>query len=149
MNSQGRTVNVYTDGSVLQGQRSGWGFSARVMGKVSTQQSGGYQIITSIASLKIKASSTALKWLSNTHLARAIIIFDAQFVLSKGVGWGWWVVNATIHNSLKLEELLWIYCPERAGVRGNERADSLSWRASITQTLKVDRVLIGSETSTE
>lgn len=148
MNSQGRTVNVYTDGSVLQGQRSGWGFSARVMGKVSTQQSGGYQIITSIASLKIKASSTALKWLSNTHLARGIIIFDAQFVLRKGVGGGW-VVNATIHNSLKLEELLWIYYPERAGVRGNERADSLSWRAPITQTLKVDRVLIGSETATE
>lgn len=71
------------------------------MGKVSTQQSGGYQIITSIASLKIKASSTALKWLSNTHLARAIIIFDAQFVLRKGVGGEWLMLPYITASNLK------------------------------------------------
>ena len=40
---------------------------------------------------------------------------------------------------LWLQRLLWIYCPEHAGVCGNERADRLASTADITSDLQLGR----------
>ena len=45
----------------------------------------------------------------------------------------------TAMHSLRLQRLLWIYCPGRAGVSGNERADRLASTADITPGLQLDR----------
>src|SRR5579871_6638699 len=42
-------------------------------------------------------------------------------------------------DSSKLRRLLWIYCPGHAGVRGNERADSLASRAPIMGDITMDK----------
>ena len=46
----------------------------------------------------------------------------------------------TAMHSLRLQRLLWIYCPGHAGVSGNERADRLANTADITSGLQLDRV---------
>ena len=38
-----------------------------------------------------------------------------------------------------LRELVWIYCPGHAGVRGNERADALASAAPVVGTLDMDK----------
>ena len=48
---------------------------------------------------------------------------------------GWY----TAMHSLRLQRLLWIYCPGHAGVSGNERADRLANTADITSGLQLDR----------
>ena len=49
----------------------------------------------------------------------------------------------TAMHSLRLQRLLWIYCPGHAGVSGNERADRLASTADITSGLQVGRVFRG------
>ena len=45
----------------------------------------------------------------------------------------------TAMHSLRLQRLLWIYCPGHAGVSGNERADRLASTADITSSLQLGR----------
>ena len=45
----------------------------------------------------------------------------------------------TAMHSLRLQRLLWIYCPGHAGVSGNERADRLASTADITSGLHLGR----------
>ena len=42
-------------------------------------------------------------------------------------------------HSLRLQRLLWVYCPGHAGVSGNERADRLASTADITSGLQLGR----------
>ena len=45
----------------------------------------------------------------------------------------------TVMHSLRLQDLLWIYCPGHAGVSGNRRADKLASTADITAGLQLGR----------
>ena len=45
----------------------------------------------------------------------------------------------TAMHSLRLQRLLWIYCPGHAGVSRNERADRLASTADITSGLQLGR----------
>ena len=45
----------------------------------------------------------------------------------------------TAMHSLRLQRLLWIYCPGHAGVSGNERSDRLASTADITSGLQLGR----------
>ena len=45
----------------------------------------------------------------------------------------------TAMHSLRLQRLLWIYCPCHAGISGNERADRLANTANITTGLQLGR----------
>ena len=45
----------------------------------------------------------------------------------------------TAMHSLRLQRLLWFYCPGHAGVSGNERADRLASTADITSGLQLGR----------
>lgn len=71
---------MYTGGFVLIGQKTGWGFLARVSGKVSTDKRGAYQI-TSNMGMEIEAAITSLRWLSNTPVARENIQSYLQSML--------------------------------------------------------------------
>ena len=47
--------------------------------------------------------------------------------------------SQTQWTSLRLQRLLWIYCPGHAGVSGNERVDRLTSTADITPGLQLGR----------
>ena len=47
----------------------------------------------------------------------------------------WNVPMADIH----LRKLLWVYCPGHAGVKGNDRADSLAGKAALASSLLLGR----------
>ena len=51
----------------------------------------------------------------------------------------WAAPTGTQPCSLRLQRLLWIYCPGHAGVSGNERADRLASTADITSGLQLGR----------
>ena len=40
---------------------------------------------------------------------------------------------------IHLQKLLWVYCPGHAGVKGNDRADTLAGKATITSGLRLRR----------
>ena len=47
----------------------------------------------------------------------------------------WNVSMVDIH----LPKLLWVYCPGHAGVKGNDRADRLAGKATLTSGLLIGR----------
>jgi ribonuclease HI len=130
---------IYTDGSVLRGLKSGWGFSARVRGKIVAERSEAYGTTTSSMRMEVEAVTAALRWLSETKLNRAVIVSDSQSMLRK-------IQNRWLRHEWKtyietsaLQELVWIYCPGHAGVCGNERADVLASKAQVVGTLDMDK----------
>ena len=138
-NTTADDVIIYTDGSVLREIKSGWGFSARARGKIVCEQNGAYRETTSSMRMEIEAVTAAMRWLSGTTSTRAVVVSDSQSMLRK-IKNGWlrheWV---ELIDSSNLGRLLWIYCPGHAGVRGNERADSLASRAPIIGDITMDK----------
>ena len=65
-----------------------------------------------------------------------IVPWPLAYVLESGMGCPDW---HTAMHSLRLQRLLWIYCPGHAGVSGNERADRLASTADITSGLQLGR----------
>ena len=53
-----------------------------------------------------------------------------------GMGSPYWNVSTV---DIHLRKLLWVYCPGHAGVKGNDRADSLLGKAAITSGLLLGR----------
>ena len=51
----------------------------------------------------------------------------------------WAAPTGTQPCSLRLQRLLWIYCPGHVGVSGNERADRLASTEDITSDLQLGR----------
>ena len=92
--------------------------------------------------MKVEAVTHAIQWLASQRDARithAIILTDSMNLLQKvesGMGCPDW---HTAMHSLRLQRLLWIYCPGHAGVSGNERADRLASTADITSGLQLGR----------
>ena len=93
-------------------------------------------------SIKVEAVTRAMHWLASQHdaqITHAIILTDSMNLLQKvesGMGCPDW---HTATHSLRLQRLLWIYCPGHAGVSGNEGAGTLANTADITSDLLVDR----------
>ena len=92
--------------------------------------------------MEVEAVTHAIQWLASQRDARithAIILTDSMNLLQKvesGMGCPDW---HTAMHSLRLQRLLWIYCPGHAGVSGNERADRLASTADITSGLQLGR----------
>ena len=61
---------------------------------------------------------------------------DVFLKVESGMGCPDW---HTAMHSLRLQRLLWIYCPGHAGVSGNERTDRLASTADITSGLQLGR----------
>ena len=99
-------------------------------------------VMASSLTMEVEAVTHAIQWLASQRDARithAVILTDSMNLLQKvesGMGCPNW---HTAMHSLRLQRLLWIYCPGHAGVSGNERADRLASTADITSGLQLGR----------
>ena len=132
-NSKPHDIAIYTDGSVTR-DRSGWGFTVRQGGRTVHEVSGAHRVMTSSLAMEVEAATYAIQWLASqrdAQITHAIILTDSMNLLQKvesGMGCYDW---HTAMHSLRLQRLLWIYCPVHAGVSGNERADRLASTADM------------------
>ena len=84
----------------------------------------------------------ALRWIASrgdSQTLHAIILTDSMSLLQKVKSEmrspDWHVSVFIIH----LRRILWVYCPEHAVVKGNDRADRLVGKATITGGLRLGR----------
>ena len=95
--------------------------------------------------MEAEAVTHVIQWLTSQcdrQIAHAVILTDSLNLLQKvesGMGYPDW---HTAMYSLRLQRLPCIYCPGRAGVSGNERADRLASTANITSGLQLDRAQV-------
>ena len=69
--------------------------------------------------------------------SHAVILPDSMSLLQKmksGMG----SPDCTVLMvDIQLLKLLWVYCPGHAGVKGNDRADGLAGKATLTSGLRL------------
>lgn len=133
---------IFTDGSVLRGEKSSWGFVVYVEGRKIHSASGAIRRTTSSIRMEVEAVSRALEWVTYarpqaTHL---VIVTDSQSALKKiqkgHLRKEWWdIIQRTAVMAIK-----WIFCPGHSGVMGNEEADRIAGNASTYGTASWDRV---------
>ena len=134
-------IVIYTDVSVTK-DRSGWGFTVKQGGRTVHEDSGAHRVTTSSLTMELEAVTHAIQWIASqcdTQITHAIILTDSVNILQKvesGMGCPDW--HLAMH-SLRLQRLLWIYCPGHAGVSGNEHADRLASTADNTSGLQLGR----------
>ena len=96
--------------------------------------------MTSSLTMEVEVVAHAIQWLASqrdAQITHAITLTDSKNLLQKvesGMGCPDW---HTAMHSLRLQRLLWIYCPGHARVSGNERADRLARTADITSGLQL------------
>ena len=76
----------------------------------------------------------------NRYRPHAIILTDSMSLLQKvksGTGRPDWMNVSMV--DIHLPKLLWVYCPGHAGVKGNDRADRLAGKATLTRCLLLGR----------
>ena len=111
-------------------------------GRTVHEDSGAHRVTASSLTMEAEAVTHAIQWLASqrdAQITHAIILTDSMNLLQKvesGMGCPDW---HTAMHSLRLQRLLWIYCPGHAGVSGNERADRLASTADITSGLQLGR----------
>ena len=128
--------------TVTPSDQSGWGFTVKQGGRTAHEDSGAYRVTTSSLTFEVDTVTHAIQWLTSqcdAQITHAIILTDSMNLLQKvesGMGCPDW---HTAMHSLRLQRLLWIYCPGHVGVSGNERADRLASTADITSGLQLGR----------
>ena len=116
-NSKPHDIVICRDDSITRDQ-SGWGFTVKRGGRTVHEDSGAHRVTTSSLTMEVEAVTNA-----NTEV-------------ESGMSCPNW---HTAMHSLRIQRLLWIYCPGHTGVSGNERADRPSSTADITSGLHLDR----------
>ena len=136
-NSQPGDVIIFTDGSVVRDQKSGWAYSARVDGKTVSEDSQACSSTLSSMMTEINAVTLALRWAMNQPYSRLVFVTDSLSTLEK-------IRQGNLHadwtpliNASNIRRIIWIYCPGHAGVKGNETADRLAGNAQITQGVQI------------
>ena len=130
-NSRPGDVIIFTDGSVVREQKSGWAYSARVDGQIISENSMACSTTLSSMMTEINAVTLALTWVSSQDYSRVVFVTDSLSTLEK-------VRQGNLHadwypliNSSSIRRITWIYCPGHAGVIGNETADRLAGNAQV------------------
>ena len=106
-----------------------WGFTVKQGGKTVYKDSGFHRVTTSSLTMEVEAVTHSIQWLAaqcDAQITHAIILTDSVNLLQKlesEVGCPDW---HTAMHSLRLQRLLWIYCPGHARVSGNEWEDRLA-----------------------
>ena len=93
--------------------------------------SGAVEVTASSMVMEIKAVTEALKYLQLKNYTRAVIITDSMSTLQKVRKEYLYADWVPLISASSLENVTWIFSPGHAGVRGNERADSLAGDAAI------------------
>ena len=113
--------------------RSSWAFTAQRAGRTIHEESGAYKKTTSSLTMEVVAVTKAMAWMETQNAENVCILTDSMNMLRK-VENGWirneW--NNSVKNS-QIKRITFIYVPGHAGCRGNERADKLAEKASVTQ----------------
>ena len=92
--------------------------------------------------MEVEAVTHALRWITSSGDSRAthaVLLTDSVSLLPKvksGMGSPDWNVSMV---DIHLRKLLWVYCPGHAGVKGNDRADRLAGKATITSGMCLGR----------
>ena len=132
---------LYTDGSVTKDQ-SGWGFTVKQGATTIREDSAAYTVSASSLTIEVEAVRRALRWIAsrgNSRTTHVILLTDSMSLLQKvkcGMGSPDWNVSMV---DIHLPKLLLVYCPGHAGVKGNDRADRLAGKASLTSGLPLRR----------
>ena len=117
-NSQLQDLLVYTDSSVNKDQ-SGWGFTVR-QGATTIQED---IAADTVSTSSLTAVILALRWIASrgySQTTHAIILTDSMRLLLKvksGMRSPDWNVSMV---DIHIRKLLWVYCPENAGVTVND-----------------------------
>ena len=88
------------------------------------------------------SSHPCLPWVASrgeSQITHDIILIDSIGLLQKvksGMGSPDWNVSMV---DIHLRKLLWVYCPGHAGVKGNNRADRLAGKETLTSGLLLGR----------
>ena len=90
--------------------------------------------------MEVKAVTNVIRWIasrgdSRTTHAHRFNEFTTKKVES-GMGSPDWNVSMV---DIDFRKLLWVYCPGHAGVKGNDRADRLAGKATLTSVLLLER----------
>ena len=131
-------LTVYTDGSVKRHVKSGWGYTASLLGEVVKEDSGYVGFTTSSMCMEVKAISEMLEWVRQQPITRLVCLTDSMSTLEKiatGMLYADWAASIQQSN---LQCIRWIFCPGHAGVSGNERADALAGQATAESNLTLD-----------
>ena len=113
---------MYTDSSVNKDQ-SGWGFTVRQGATTIQEDIAVYTVSTSSLTKEVEAVTLALRWIAqrgDSQTTHAIILTDSMRLLLKvksGMRSSDWNVSMV---DIHIRKLLWVYCPENAGVTGND-----------------------------
>ena len=132
-NTKQHDIVIYTD-SLVTRDRFVWGFTVKQDGRTVHEDSGSHRVTTSSLTMEVEAVTHAMQWLASqrdAQITHTIILTDSMNLLQKvesGTGCPDW---HTAMHSLRLQRLLWIYCPGHTGGSGNERADRLASTADI------------------
>ena len=136
-NSRPGDVIIFTDGSVVRDQQSGWAYTARVDGHIVSEDSMACSTTLSSMATEINAVTLALTWLSRQDYGRIVFVTDSLSTLEK-------VRQGNLHadwypliNNSSIRRITWIYCPGHAGVIGNETADRLAGNAQVTPGVQI------------
>ena len=85
--------------------------------------------------MEVEAVTHALRWIASigdSRITHAIILTDSVSMLQKvksEMGSPDWNVSMV---DIDLPKLLWVYCAGHAGGKGNDRADRLAGKATLT-----------------
>ena len=120
----------------------GWGFTVKQGATTIHEDSAAYTVSTSSLTMEMEAGTHALRWIASrggSQTTQAIILTDSMSLLQKVKnGMGSPDRNVSMVD-IHLRKLLWVYCPGHAGVKGNDRANSLAGNATITNGSRLRR----------
>ena len=98
-------------------------------------------VYSSVLTMEVEAVTYALHWIAlrgDSQTTHAIILTDSMCLLQKvksGMGSPDWNVSMV---DIHLQKLLLVYCPGPAGVKGNDWADRLAGKATLTNDLLLE-----------
>ena len=131
----------YTGGQSNPHSQSGWGFTVKQGTTTIHEDGAACTVSTSSLTTEVEAVTHALRWTASrgdSRTTHAILTYPMSLLQKVKSGMGnpdWNVSMVDIH----LRKLLWVYCPGHAGVKGNNRADTLAGKATLTNSLLLGR----------